>query len=129
MCSAVLSILYTRFKSFLVLLSLLFFFSRSGDHRDLHSFPTRRSSDLHLTFYAGWWRLVSGISADVQKGPACLSSNTDRKSTRLNSSHVEISYAVFCLKKKKEEITRLEHEYADQDKAMKAEKSTFEARA
>src|SRR5438874_4026515 len=28
----------------------------------------------------------------------------DRKSTRLNSSHVEISYAVFCLKKKKVEI-------------------------
>src|SRR5438874_6487157 len=27
--------------------------------------------------------------------------NVDRKSTRLNSSHVEISYAVFCLKKKK----------------------------
>src|SRR5437870_13920221 len=27
--------------------------------------------------------------------------NTDRKSTRLNSSHVAISYAVFCLKKKK----------------------------
>src|SRR5699024_11573124 len=27
----------------------------------------------------------------------------DRKSTRLNSSHVSISYAVFCLKKKKEE--------------------------
>src|SRR5215469_17989392 len=30
----------------------------------------------------------------------------DRKSTRLNSSHVEISYAVFCLKKKKKEICR-----------------------
>src|SRR5438034_2621928 len=29
---------------------------------------------------------------------------TDRKSTRLNSSHTVISYAVFCLKKKKEEI-------------------------
>src|SRR5438874_3561320 len=28
----------------------------------------------------------------------------DRKSTRLNSSHVEISYAVFCLKKKKHRI-------------------------
>src|SRR3954470_1114888 len=28
--------------------------------------------------------------------------NLDRKSTRLNSSHVEISYAVFCLKKKKD---------------------------
>src|SRR5471032_3521172 len=35
----------------------------------------------------------------------CLGSNTrrftDRKSTRLNSSHITISYAVFCLKKKK----------------------------
>src|SRR5438874_8680183 len=29
----------------------------------------------------------------------------DRKSTRLNSSHVEISYAVFCLKKKKKKMT------------------------
>src|SRR5690625_6703616 len=29
----------------------------------------------------------------------------DRKSTRLNSSHVAISYAVFCLKKKKTELT------------------------
>src|SRR5690606_39712947 len=35
--------------------------------------------------------------------------NEDRKSTRLNSSHVKISYAVFCLKKKKKynEPTRL----------------------
>src|SRR5690349_25085795 len=32
-------------------------------------------------------------------GSSCT--ETDRKSTRLNSSHVEISYAVFCLKKKK----------------------------
>src|SRR2546421_5846617 len=34
----------------------------------------------------------------------------DRKSTRLNSSHDQISYAVFCLKKKK---TRHSHEYRD----------------
>src|SRR5690554_4802860 len=33
----------------------------------------------------------------------------DRKSTRLNSSHVRISYAVFCLKKKKQLITQLQH--------------------
>src|SRR2546427_8951213 len=33
----------------------------------------------------------------------CLSSR-DRKSTRLNSSHSQISYAVFCLKKKKKRI-------------------------
>src|SRR5256885_4490669 len=31
----------------------------------------------------------------------CTPSRTDRKSTRLNSSHLVISYAVFCLKKKK----------------------------
>src|SRR5690606_41265167 len=31
-------------------------------------------------------------------------SHADRKSTRLNSSHVKISYAVFCLKKKKKKI-------------------------
>src|SRR5438874_9779148 len=31
----------------------------------------------------------------------------DRKSTRLNSSHVEISYAVFCLKKKKKKKNKL----------------------
>src|SRR5690349_22435850 len=31
----------------------------------------------------------------------------DRKSTRLNSSHVEISYAVFCLKKKKKDIVNI----------------------
>src|SRR5690349_23608281 len=33
----------------------------------------------------------------------------DRKSTRLNSSHVEISYAVFCLKKKKKNRTQSYH--------------------
>src|SRR5947209_12448999 len=32
------------------------------------------------------------------------SGKTDRKSTRLNSSHANISYAVFCLKKKKNDI-------------------------
>src|SRR5207253_10321648 len=32
--------------------------------------------------------------------------NRDRKSTRLNSSHVAISYAVFCLKKKKKKIKK-----------------------
>src|SRR5690625_6138476 len=44
---------------------------------------------------ADWYRL--GQSADRPLGG-------DRKSTRLNSSHVATSYAVFCLKKKNEEI-------------------------
>src|SRR5690349_21916230 len=46
-------------------------------------------------------------------GPACwtgparmVDDSPDRKSTRLNSSHVEISYAVFCLKKKKKNIQK-----------------------
>src|SRR3712207_7440132 len=34
-------------------------------------------------------------------GPLALAEEQDRKSTRLNSSHANISYAVFCLKKKK----------------------------
>src|SRR3712207_6894421 len=40
---------------------------------------------------------VDGESTDVRRRPALK----DRKSTRLNSSHANISYAVFCLKKKK----------------------------
>src|SRR5436309_9840465 len=35
----------------------------------------------------------------------CLDHRVDRKSTRLNSSHVKISYAVFCLKKKNKKNT------------------------
>src|SRR3989475_6422405 len=37
----------------------------------------------------------------VASGNVEVSRGTDRKSTRLNSSHSQISYAVFCLKKKK----------------------------
>src|SRR5690349_24232193 len=67
-------------------------------------FPTRRSSDLIGTDVR-----VIGVSPDTDgANPITLTTATlnwldarDRKSTRLNSSHVEISYAVFCLKKKK----------------------------
>src|SRR3712207_6848911 len=38
--------------------------------------------------------------------PAAAVRRGDRKSTRLNSSHANISYAVFCLKKKKKHTTR-----------------------
>src|SRR2546422_3099935 len=40
------------------------------------------------------------------------STDRDRKSTRLNSSHGYISYAVFCLKKKKTNKQQLEHQYS-----------------
>src|SRR5690606_39346750 len=48
----------------------------------------------------------SGINAFTlkPKGASFELASEDRKSTRLNSSHVKISYAVFCLKKKREYI-------------------------
>src|SRR2546422_6682178 len=39
----------------------------------------------------------------------------DRKSTRLNSSHGYISYAVFCLKKKKNAVQHVDHPYLDKE--------------
>src|SRR3712207_9272469 len=42
---------------------------------------------------------ANGAASEV--GPQALREAGDRKSTRLNSSHANISYAVFCLKKKK----------------------------
>src|SRR5690606_42151396 len=97
-----------------------------GDPLVLHSFPTRRSSDLAVLVrgsaalgaagpresgrtyadrpggrhsVAGGWRCAHEPGGRAHRG--------DRKSTRLNSSHVKISYAVFCLKKKKETERRL----------------------
>src|SRR5690625_7803089 len=87
-------------------------------HLHLDSFPTRRSSDLQLSRF-----LKAGIKATKDNaltrsskiilhldfGGANnlyrtwfdeITERKDRKSTRLNSSHVAISYAVFCLKKK-----------------------------
>src|SRR2546430_11363149 len=37
--------------------------------------------------------------AAAQRGPGLFAASADRKSTRLNSSHSQISYAVFCLQK------------------------------
>src|SRR5690606_40232502 len=103
--------------------------SRCSDHRDLHSFPTRRSSDLSVLPRTGITEVdlvvldppragagrktvehLSSLGARriayVACDPAALARDLayfreggDRKSTRLNSSHVKISYAVFCLKK------------------------------
>src|SRR5207302_6308852 len=106
----------------------MFFSYCSVDHPDLHSFPTRRSSDLqsilrgvsklpaaHVAVFDArglrlrrYWEIP--VSADRAPPDAAqqlvalldLAVAKDRKSTRLNSSHVKISYAVFCLKKKKQ---------------------------
>src|SRR5690606_41860046 len=85
---------------------------------DLPSFPTRRSSDLITCYDAAHQAQVQealtarGVPLDQVGFVLCPSNDVwardhgpltvyqDRKSTRLNSSHVKISYAVFCLKKK-----------------------------
>src|SRR5579872_7536782 len=46
------------------------------------------------------------VCRGTPRNAACRRPRADRKSTRLNSSHVRISYAVFCLKKKKKNVTR-----------------------
>src|SRR5699024_12246805 len=85
--------------------SLLFFFQRPSYLRHLHSFPTRRSSDLYQETertLGGHWPDTDpvGISFVMCREVWRWLASRDRKSTRLNSSHVSISYAVFCLKKK-----------------------------
>src|SRR5207342_3800713 len=47
------------------------------------------------------WRRSTSPPSPVNPRRYCAKPAPDRKSTRLNSSHVKISYAVFCLKKKK----------------------------
>src|SRR5947209_12645411 len=91
--------------------------------RVYHSFPTRRSSDLVSTIATERDRSAQGswtwtwtrtrtwtrtctwtrdVHVHVLVHVLVLVHVQDRKSTRLNSSHANISYAVFCLKKKKE---------------------------
>src|SRR5205809_7408463 len=91
-----------------------FSFYRSAALPVLPSFPTRRSSDLSATLLQSHLAtlhdtgkvIVNEGDVDVAMGRAAkvdinVTFVKDRKSTRLNSSHGYISYAVFCLKKKK----------------------------
>src|SRR5690606_40802540 len=96
-----------------------------GALRALHSFPTRRSSDLGLVRGRTVHRPAAPrgrgtgevVARAVAPGEAEVDvvallgerPAQDRKSTRLNSSHVKISYAVFCLKKKKKLSNTLRH--------------------
>src|SRR5207249_11601679 len=89
---------------------------RSAHPLYLHSFPTRRSSDLilyvdnltathsfsddDLKFLIAFGSLAAVAIENSQRSEQMRVLDRDRKSTRLNSSHVSISYAVFCLKKK-----------------------------
>src|SRR5438034_8807174 len=54
--------------------------------------------------WQGSSELTSPFTTSSAKNPSDHLARLDRKSTRLNSSHTVISYAVFCLKKKKKNI-------------------------
>src|SRR5262245_62932536 len=69
--------------------------------------PPRSTLFPYTTLFRSWsstltatWGSVTWTIAVPVRGPDCEATQ-DRKSTRLNSSHLGISYAVFCLKKKK----------------------------
>src|SRR5215813_9902012 len=75
--------------------------------RGLHPLPQFEAADLPAVDLVG----AVGEAQRARVGPhggqregLADPATPDRKSTRLNSSHVRISYAVFCLKKKKQPI-------------------------
>src|SRR5690606_41598503 len=111
--------------------AILHYFSLSlyvylpSDTPYLISFPTRRSSDLikpDLAFKSSTISIpafkssieISACGTPSKTSKNVLASNAlDRKSTRLNSSHVKISYAVFCLKKKKSHQNIVRHLHSE----------------
>jgi len=64
-----------------------------------------------IQFIYGWnqylWPLL--VTTDENMYPVVMGIKRDRKSTRLNSSHITISYAVFCLKKKIKYTIYIQH--------------------
>src|SRR5205807_9143862 len=109
---------------FFTFLCFFFFFSMLRPPPTSTLFPTRRSSDLwfeapcmtekalrtRVFFHEGYLRRFTPGRLQIMKcfrvhrketAGRAVFRGQDRKSTRLNSSHLVISYAVFCLKKKK----------------------------
>src|SRR5499426_4430370 len=61
--------------------------------------PPRSTLFPYTTLFRSWFQPRYGAGCPRRRGRGVC--DGDRKSTRLNSSHLGISYAVFCLKKKK----------------------------
>src|SRR5256885_6717658 len=96
------------FNCFLFDAILFFFFLmiRRPPRSTLFPYTTLFRSGCCAPGAGGWLgRRRSGAVGPAGHGPGC-SGTEDRKSTRLNSSHLVISYAVFCLKKKNKNLNR-----------------------
>src|SRR2546430_13253513 len=76
--------------------------------RSLRTLPERR----YLEVNEGFCRITGYTAEEV------LGKTSDRKSTRLNSSHSQISYAVFCLKKKKQTPRTLQSQQSNPDNTV-----------
>src|SRR5207302_10454846 len=109
-------LLFLSLYSHLVLLSFFFLMLRRPPRSTLFPYTTLFRS---LSAWRRQLEMRMSSSRSAIRGSAChrtswrRSSNRfsrDRKSTRLNSSHVKISYAVFCLKKKKNKKIKV-HKY------------------
>src|SRR2546430_3381066 len=88
----------------LTICTFIFFFFlmiRRPPRSTLFPYTTLFRSRKRIQDAGAWRTLASCASALVFFMRQRLGSEADRKSTRLNSSHSQISYAVFCLKKKK----------------------------
>ena len=87
---------------YLVFLFFFFLMIRRPPRSTLFPYTTLfRSASISGEAVVGGTVSASASDPDgVQSGTESYQCRTDRKSTRLNSSHLVISYAVFCLKKK-----------------------------
>src|SRR2546421_8936517 len=88
-------------RCFVSLFLFIFFFNDTATTEIYTLSPTRRSSDLMKCVIAvGDCNVCHLRNPPPHQFAARYAHAADRKSTRLNSSHDQISYAVFCLKKK-----------------------------
>src|SRR2546428_5231030 len=78
----------------------------SGYNSPKMSRPRASSTVYPSTRDHSWLPQVTRPPGSTKASITEMWSTIDRKSTRLNSSHDQISYAVFCLKKKKEDNTQ-----------------------
>src|SRR5256885_5248447 len=96
----------SRFSHYLTMVSThytsLFFFFFFNDTATTEIYTLSLHDALPIFSSArSTYGMASGVLPAWKSAPLARRARRDRKSTRLNSSHLVISYAVFCLKKKK----------------------------